>query len=44
VCRQQAQALLQQLLLYTHDRLLGGVTIEDVMTSLFAKHQGIVPT
>jgi len=44
VCRQQAVALLQKLLLYTHDRLLGGVTIEDVLTSLFAKHQGIVPT
>jgi len=44
VCRQQAVALLQKLLLYTHDRLLGGVTIEDVLTSLFAKHQGLVPT
>ncbi len=44
VCRQQAVALLQQLLLYTHDRLLGGVAIEDVLTSLFAKHQGLVPT
>ncbi len=44
VCRQQTVALLQKLLLYTHDRLLGGVTIEDVLTSLFAKHQGLVPT
>ena len=44
VCRPQASALLQHLLLYTHDRLLSGVTIEDVMTSLFAKHPGIVPT
>jgi len=44
VCRQQTVALLQKLLLYTHDRLLGGVTIEDVLTSLFAKHQGLAPT
>ncbi len=40
VCRQQAQALLQRLLLYAHDRLLGGVTIEDLVTTLFAKHPG----
>ena len=44
VCRQQAVALLQKLLFYTHDRLRSGVTIEDVVTSLFAKHQGLVPT
>jgi len=44
VCRQQAQALLQTLLLYAHDRLLGGVTIEDVVATLFAKHPGAVPT
>ncbi len=44
VCRQQTVALLQKLLLYTHDRLLGGVTIENVLTSLFAKHQGLAPT
>lgn len=44
VCRQQAQALLQKLLLYAHDRLLGGVTIEEVVTTLFAKHQRVVPT
>ncbi len=43
-CRQQAQALLQKLLLYAHNRLLGGVSIEDVLATLFAKHQGIVPT
>jgi len=44
VCRQQTVALLQKLLLYTHDRLLGGVTIEDVLATLFAKHQGLVRT
>jgi len=43
VCRQQATILLQHLLLYAHDRLLGGVTIEDVVSTLFAKHQGVVP-
>jgi DDE superfamily endonuclease len=44
VCRQQATALLQNLLLYAHDRLLGGVTIEDVVSTLFAKHQAAAPT
>jgi SRSO17 transposase len=43
-CRQQATALLQTLLLYAHDRLLGGVTIESVVSTLFAKHQGMAPT
>jgi SRSO17 transposase len=43
-CRQQGAALLQKLLLYTHDRLLRGSTITDILTSLFAKHQGIVFT
>ncbi len=44
VCRQQATALLQQVLLYAHDRLLGGVTIGAVVATLFAKHPGAVPT
>ncbi len=44
VCRQQAQALLQKVLLYAHDRLLGGVTIDEVVATLFAKHPGTVPT
>jgi len=43
VCRQQAAALLQRLLLYAHDRILGGVTIEEVMVTLFAKYQGVAP-
>ena len=43
-CRQQAITLLQKLLLYAHDRLLGGITIEEVVTTLFAKHRSVVPT
>jgi DDE superfamily endonuclease len=43
-CRQQGAALLHQLFLYVHDRLLQGSTIVDILTSLFAKHQGIVFT
>jgi len=31
-------------LLYAHDRLLGGVTIDAVVATLFAKHPGAVPT
>jgi SRSO17 transposase len=42
-CRQQAIILLQKLLLYAHDRLRGGITIEDVVTTLFAKQQSVVP-
>ena len=40
-CRQQAQALLQNLLLYVHDQLVGGAKIGDVFASVFAK-QGVV--
>jgi len=36
-CRQQAQALLEKLLLYVHERLLGGQSAEDVFAALFAK-------
>ena len=36
-CRQQAQALLQKLLLYVHDQLLGGASISAVFTKVFAK-------
>ncbi len=39
VCRQQAATLLQSLLVHAHQRLLHGVTIEDVMTTLFAKQR-----
>jgi hypothetical protein len=40
-CRQQAQALLQKLLLYVHDQLLGGAKVSDVFARVFAK-QGVV--
>jgi SRSO17 transposase len=43
VCRQQAEVLIQQLLLYTHEQLLSGSTVEDVFTRLFAKHRRLLP-
>ena len=42
VCRQQAQALIQALILHTHQRLSQGVTVHDLFLSLFAK-QGVLP-
>jgi SRSO17 transposase len=36
-CRQQAQALLQKLLLYVHDQLLAGSQIGEVFERVFAK-------
>jgi SRSO17 transposase len=44
VCRQQAEALIQQLLLYTHAQLLDGSPVEDVFSRLFAKHRRVLPT
>jgi DDE superfamily endonuclease len=44
VCRQQAVALLQSLLVHAHERLLRGVTIEDVVATLFAKQRGLALT
>lgn len=41
-CRQQAQALIEKLLLYVHERLLHGQPAEDVFAHLFAK-QRMVP-
>jgi hypothetical protein len=38
-CRQQAQALMQALILYAHDRLQLGQRAEDSFASLFAKQQ-----
>jgi hypothetical protein len=43
-CHQQGVALLQKLVLYTHDRLLQGTTIEDVLSSLFPKQHRSVFT
>jgi DDE superfamily endonuclease len=44
VCRQQAAALIQALLVHAHERLLRGVTIEDVVANLFAKQRSLVCT
>jgi SRSO17 transposase len=38
-CRQQAQALIQALILYTHERLQLGQRPEDVFAHVFAKQQ-----
>ncbi len=41
-CRQQAEALIQALLLSTHQRFQQGQTMEDIFTHLFAKqHLGL---
>jgi SRSO17 transposase len=42
-CRQQGRALLQQLLVFVHDRLSHGATADHVFNQLFAKQRGIVP-
>ena len=41
-CRQQAQALIQSLILHTHQRLSEGLNVHDLFNSLFAK-QGVLP-
>jgi len=38
-CRQQAQALMQTLILYAHERLQLGQRVEDIFASVFAKQQ-----
>ena len=42
-CRQQGRALLQQLLVFVHDRLSSGATVDHVFAYLFAKKRGIAP-
>jgi SRSO17 transposase len=42
-CRQQAQALIQALLLWVHERLQAGQPPEKVFAYLFAKQQAVVP-
>jgi hypothetical protein len=37
VCRQQAQSLIEQLILFAHDRLLQGCSATELFTTLFAK-------
>jgi len=41
-CRQQGRALLQKLLVFVHDRLADGATVDHVFAQLFAKQRGIV--
>jgi hypothetical protein len=43
-CRQQGRALLQNLLVFVHDQLSQGLTIDHVFAWLFAKQRGMVPT
>ena len=38
-CRQQAQALIEALILQTHDRLQHGQNATDIFAQLFAKQQ-----
>ena len=38
-CRQQAQALIQALILYAHERLQLGQRAEDIFAQMFAKQQ-----
>jgi hypothetical protein len=41
-CRQQGRALLQRLLVFVHDQLSHGATVDHVFERLFAKPQGLV--
>jgi SRSO17 transposase len=41
-CRQQAQALIQSLILYTHERLQLGQRVEALLGYLFAKQQPVM--
>jgi Transposase DDE domain len=41
-CRQQAQALMQALILYAHEQLQLGQRVEDLFASLFAKQQPVM--
>ncbi len=43
-CRQQAQALIQNLLLYVHERLMQGQAADAVFAHLFAKQRVLQPT
>ena len=41
-CRQQGRALLQRLLVFVHDQLSQGISIDRVFTEVFAKQQAMV--
>jgi hypothetical protein len=40
-CRQQVQALIEALILYTHDRLSNGVDVLELLSDLFAPQQPV---
>lgn len=42
-CRQQGRALLQKRLVFVHDQLSQGATMDHVFAGLFAKPRGMVP-
>jgi hypothetical protein len=41
-CRHQGRAVLQRLLVFVHDQLSQGATVDHVFTQVFAKQQGMV--
>ena len=41
-CRQQAQALIQSLILYAHERLQLGQRAEEIFAYVFAKQQPVI--
>lgn len=41
-CREQAQALMQALILYAHERLQLGQRVEDIFAYVFAKQQPVI--
>jgi hypothetical protein len=41
-CRQQAQALIEALILYAHERLQLGQRAEDIFAYVFAKQQTVM--
>jgi hypothetical protein len=41
-CRQQGRAVLQRLLVFVHDQLSQGASIDRVFAQVFAKQQGMV--
>jgi hypothetical protein len=43
-CRQQAQALMQALILHAHEQLQQGMKVEDVFAQVFAKQRVVVAT
>jgi hypothetical protein len=42
-CREQGRALLQKLVVFVHDQLSRGVTVDHVFAQIFAKQQRMVP-